>query len=224
MTRINYEDNSGAPNYVYLKWAPFTLVPHWNWRAQADYGTFGDGGYRYCTTPQATRCVKIAWEVKAFAYTQAVPAGDLEVGWFGSLRDLKEDGGSGLRYMRNRYLDPATGRFTQEDPIGLAGGLNLYGFANGDPVNFSDPFGLNPCRNRFVNFTGAQARCALAGRACGNAHRGGGHDDLGHRERRSASGFRWTFGVGWEDWQYVSRASSRSSAGGRRGPGGTWSN
>jgi hypothetical protein len=33
--------------------------------------------------------------------------------------------------------------FTQEDPIGLAGGLNLYGFANGDPVNFRDPFGLS---------------------------------------------------------------------------------
>src|SRR5689334_24017449 len=33
---------------------------------------------------------------------------------------------------------------TQEDPLGLAGGLNLYGFANGDPVNFSDPFGLCP--------------------------------------------------------------------------------
>jgi uncharacterized protein RhaS with RHS repeats len=33
---------------------------------------------------------------------------------------------------------------TQEDPIGLAGGLNLYGFANGDPVTFSDPFGLCP--------------------------------------------------------------------------------
>jgi hypothetical protein len=28
------------------------------------------------------------------------------------------------------------------DPIGLAGGLNAYGFANGDPVNYSDPFGL----------------------------------------------------------------------------------
>jgi len=36
------------------------------------------------------------------------------------------------------------GRFTQEDPIGLAGGINLYGFAGGDPVNFSDPFGLCP--------------------------------------------------------------------------------
>jgi hypothetical protein len=34
------------------------------------------------------------------------------------------------------------GWFTQIDPIGLAGGLNLYGFAGGDPVNFSDPFGL----------------------------------------------------------------------------------
>ena len=47
--------------------------------------------------------------------------------------------------MRNRYYDPASGRFTQEDPIGLEGGLNLYGFANGDPVNFSDPFGLKVC-------------------------------------------------------------------------------
>ncbi len=28
--------------------------------------------------------------------------------------------------------------------MGLAGGLNLYGYAGGDPVNFSDPFGL--CR------------------------------------------------------------------------------
>jgi hypothetical protein len=36
------------------------------------------------------------------------------------------------------------GLFTQEDPIGLAGGMNLYGFAGGDPINFSDPFGLNP--------------------------------------------------------------------------------
>jgi hypothetical protein len=36
------------------------------------------------------------------------------------------------------------GRFTQQDPIGLAGGLNLYGYANADPVNFSDPMGTFP--------------------------------------------------------------------------------
>jgi hypothetical protein len=34
------------------------------------------------------------------------------------------------------------GQVTQPDPIGLAGGMNLYGYANGDPVNFADPFGL----------------------------------------------------------------------------------
>ena len=42
--------------------------------------------------------------------------------------------------QRNRHRD----HFTQEDPIGLAGGMNLYDFAGGDPVNFSDPFGLCP--------------------------------------------------------------------------------
>jgi RHS repeat-associated protein len=61
--------------------------------------------------------------------------------WIGSLVANKHDG-SGLVYMRNRYLNPQTGQFTQTDPIGLAGGLNLYGYAGGDPINFSDPFGL----------------------------------------------------------------------------------
>ncbi len=36
------------------------------------------------------------------------------------------------------------GLLTQQDPIGIAGGLNLYGYGNGDPINFSDPFGLCP--------------------------------------------------------------------------------
>jgi RHS repeat-associated protein len=52
---------------------------------------------------------------------------------------------TGLSYRRNRYYDPVSGQFTQSDPIGIAGGLNLYGYANGDPINFSDPFGLKGC-------------------------------------------------------------------------------
>jgi RHS repeat-associated protein len=66
--------------------------------------------------------------------------------WYGSLIWDQQDA-TGYQYKRNRYYDPTTGRFTQEDPIGLAGGLNLYGFANGDAVNFSDPFGLQ-CTSR----------------------------------------------------------------------------
>jgi RHS repeat-associated protein len=48
----------------------------------------------------------------------------------------------GFTYLRNRWYDPATGRFLTQDPIGLAGGVNLYAYAGGNPVGFSDPFGL----------------------------------------------------------------------------------
>ena len=36
----------------------------------------------------------------------------------------------------------SVGPSTQRDPIGLAGGINQYGYVGGDPVNYSDPFGL----------------------------------------------------------------------------------
>jgi RHS repeat-associated protein len=50
--------------------------------------------------------------------------------WFGSLAVGMRDA-SGQMYKRNRYYDPVTGQFTQPDPIGIAGGLNVYGFAAG---------------------------------------------------------------------------------------------
>jgi len=71
---------------------------------------------------------------------------------------VDKQGASGLMYRQNGYHDANSGHFTQEDPIGLAGGLNLYGFANGDPVNFSDPFGLWPCGP----LNGVCARLAVA--------------------------------------------------------------
>jgi RHS repeat-associated protein len=61
--------------------------------------------------------------------------------WMGSLLRHGRDA-SGQYYRRNRNYDATSGRFTQEDPIGLAGGVNLYGYANGDPISSSDPYGL----------------------------------------------------------------------------------
>ncbi|WP_238158696.1 RHS repeat-associated core domain-containing protein, partial [Trabulsiella odontotermitis] len=40
-----------------------------------------------------------------------------------------------------RYYDPECGRFTTQDPIGLAGGLNLYQYAP-NPIGWIDPLGL----------------------------------------------------------------------------------
>ena len=49
---------------------------------------------------------------------------------------------TGLQYNRNRYYNPAWGRFISEDPIGLVGGINRYAYVGNDPVNFRDPLGL----------------------------------------------------------------------------------
>jgi len=49
-----------------------------------------------------------------------------------------------VAFFRNRAYDERTGRWTQEDPIGLAGGVNLYQFNGNNPVAYTDPFGLCP--------------------------------------------------------------------------------
>lgn len=46
--------------------------------------------------------------------------------------------------FRARYYDPAINRFISEDPIGLAGGDNIYAYAYDDPIDLADPFGLKP--------------------------------------------------------------------------------
>ncbi len=49
---------------------------------------------------------------------------------------------SGLYYYGFRYYQPNLQRWLNEDPIGLAGGLNLYGFVGNNPVDGVDPYGL----------------------------------------------------------------------------------
>lgn len=138
---------------------PGGLFLHQDWKGKFD---------------MATTCFKARdkahpWQVRRMSRGRlqtAYSGGDEQAGsWYGSLLDVQTDGSQNV-YMRNRYYDPASGRFTQEDPIGLAGGLNLYGFALGDPVNYSDPLGLSalciPCR---LALAGGRAGAAAGGAA-----------------------------------------------------------
>ncbi len=45
------------------------------------------------------------------------------------------DAETGLHYNRFRYYSPELGRYLQSDPLGLAGGLNLYGYATNPLVD-----------------------------------------------------------------------------------------
>ena len=51
---------------------------------------------------------------------------------------------TGLTNFRMRWYDAVTGRWLSKDPIGLSGGMNLYAFCGGDPVNSVDSIGLCP--------------------------------------------------------------------------------
>lgn len=48
---------------------------------------------------------------------------------------------SGLYYYGFRYYQPNLQRWLNEDPIGIAGGMNLYGFVGNDPVDSADEDG-----------------------------------------------------------------------------------
>ena len=54
------------------------------------------------------------------------------------------DSETGLYLLTHRYYDPMTGRFLNRDPIGLDGGIGLYAYVGGNPVNATDPSGLRP--------------------------------------------------------------------------------
>jgi RHS repeat-associated protein len=52
------------------------------------------------------------------------------------------DAECGHYYFGYRYYDPRLGRWKSRDPLGEAGGSNLYAYCGNDPVNRMDPVGL----------------------------------------------------------------------------------
>jgi len=92
-------------------------------------------------------------QVSAYQGTGGVNGGGTDNSYgFGADRFASVDV-PGVSFFRNRLYDQATGRWTQEDPVGVGGGLNLYAYAGNNPVAYTDPFGLleNCCEIELPN-------------------------------------------------------------------------
>jgi len=89
---------------------------------------------------------KLAWNAQLDLYgvpreeTAGIEAGDRTTNplrYPGQYYDEE----TGLCYNRWRYYDPETGRYISEDPIGLRGGLSVFGYVP-DTLADVDPLGL----------------------------------------------------------------------------------
>jgi len=86
---------------------------------------------------------RVCQEAQNSAWGKLLHERDVELPYAQNLRMQGQylDRETGLHYNLFRYYDPDCGRFTQQDPIGLAGGLNLYQYAP-NPLGWVDPLGL----------------------------------------------------------------------------------
>lgn len=55
-----------------------------------------------------------------------------------------------LHYNYFRYYEPETGRYISPDPIGLAGGINIFEYANSNAMELVDPTGENPIIKKII--------------------------------------------------------------------------
>ncbi len=84
---------------------------------------------------------RIAWAADAHPWGSAIILHEhIRQPW--RLPGQYHDPETGLHYNRFRYYDPQLGRYISPDPLGVLGGLDLYAYADNDPINGMDPLGL----------------------------------------------------------------------------------
>ncbi|MBA3676737.1 MAG: EndoU domain-containing protein [Sphingosinicella sp.] len=82
------------------------------------------------------------WDVVSDPWGNALPLSPASIAQDLRLPGQFMQGESGLYQNWMRDYDPSLGRYIQSDPIGLAGGSNLFAYANGNPNKYIDPNGL----------------------------------------------------------------------------------
>ena len=133
-------------------------------------GDDGAGGYMplAVATPDSSGTIVLDWvhgnhlgvpliTTNATGNLATTPNDYLAPGFPGQSRTVAD-----LFYNRYRDYDPTTGRYIQADPIGLAGGQNNYAYAANNPINVTDPQGLQVALPFPVCFAGPWGAAACA--------------------------------------------------------------
>jgi len=143
-------DGTPLRDYIYLNGEPIALREYQN----------KPGLYYYLNdhlgTPQQliTSTGAVVWQAAYLPFGQAqitIETVQSNLRFPGQYFDDE----TGLHYNWHRFYDPETGRYVSADPIGLAGGINLYAYAESNPIMFIDPFGLATAgMNLYIGFGG----------------------------------------------------------------------
>ena len=135
-------DNTGTiiAEHVYLNDTPVAVL-----KAAGAYLVQAD----HLNTPRAilgaSNSLVWKWDSDAFGTTaanenpSALGAFNYNLRFPGQYYD--KETANHYNYFRDNY-NPKIGRYMQSDPIGLRAGVNTYVYANGNPVNAIDQFGL----------------------------------------------------------------------------------
>ncbi len=149
---ISETNERGEPikDYIWLDYAPI---------AQIEYDAIADSDTIYYLHTDHLMTPRFAtdsggnivwrWEGEAFGDTlsKSDPDGNgkdvvVNLRFAGQYYDSE----SQLYYNYFRYYDPTAGRYITSDPIGLDGGLNTYAYVDGNPLYWTDYYGLRGAR------------------------------------------------------------------------------